>query len=231
MAAEDYVDFDQWDDDDYASTYERRPLNRGIPRWYAPQPINCKYCGKGGFHWLNLNAKRFDLTPLWRLVGKNNEIHHCQALTVRPTPWDHPSLAKAVATLELQQMETRLRNEYSVYKTIKEKAAMPKDLIKHVNLGRFEVTGLNHHDYALFIKYIAAGQHVELHAQPTNPVDVDAVEVRFNGEQIGWLPRARSAEKTLIAKMLRAEVEFTTVVVEHTPGRSLHVAIYLKCDR
>lgn len=60
MAAEDYLPFDFYDDDDYDDDEDS---------YYG---IACKYCGRKGFHW--------ELLPEgYRLVGSTGLIHNCKA--------------------------------------------------------------------------------------------------------------------------------------------------------
>lgn len=235
MAAEDYFDEGSWDgfnDDDHASF-----------RHHCPQPKACKYCGAQGLKWRSVAWNK------WRLVSeKTGQLHVCSEHTRKRdvvivdiethSDTDESVYQKLVA-------EWRARSPALAYhwshnnsfqrlpckNPFKETPAMPKEMIKHVNLCTMELTGLHHHDYALICKTLNVGDRVELKAQPTNVVDSDAVEVRLGEHQIGWLPRSRMAEKDMLARMLRAEVELTAVIISHRHGQSVSVAVYLKCDR
>lgn len=55
--------------------------------WGCPMPPKkkrCRYCGKGGFHWVKIkmtvNGK---ITKVWRLHDENEDAHSCQQYTIK----------------------------------------------------------------------------------------------------------------------------------------------------
>jgi hypothetical protein len=82
-------------------------------------------------------------------------------------------------------------------------------------LQRVDVNGLDRFCYRSCYPNLYPGTQVELRAQPYNPVDSNAIEVRFDGAQIGWVPRAQNKDlarrlrngQKLVAKTLDVSLE------------------------
>jgi hypothetical protein len=82
-------------------------------------------------------------------------------------------------------------------------------------LQRVDVNGLDRFCYRSCYPNLYPGTQVELRAQPYNPGDSNAIEVRFDGAQIGWVPRAQNKDlarrlrngQKLVAKALNVSLE------------------------
>lgn len=102
-------------------------------------------------------------------------------------------------------------------------------------LYRTQVTGLSHHDYALYAQEIEVGTELEVEAVMGNGFDSEACAVRYNGEQIGWLSNAHEqrAAKGIIHRMLRNEIEIRAKVISHDRSiaaldKRLYIGLYIR---
>jgi len=60
-------------------------------------------------------------------------------------------------------------------------------LIQQCHLAGFE-----HHDGDALWPYLTVGDNLELHREPGNPHDADAIRVDWNGRKLGYIPRAQN---------------------------------------
>lgn len=101
-------------------------------------------------------------------------------------------------------------------------------------LYRTAVTGLSHHNYAWNGTEIAVGDELEIEAITTNGFDSEAIAVKRNGEQIGWLSNSNElrAAKGIIHRMLRNELDLRVKVISHDKDapleRRLYIGVYIR---
>ena len=56
------------------------------------------------------------------------------------------------------------------------------------NLFTFNIAGFQHHDGALVLNELKAGDTLDLEAERDNPHDADAIAVKFHGTMLGYIP-------------------------------------------
>jgi hypothetical protein len=66
-------------------------------------------------------------------------------------------------------------------------AATQRRLIQQCNLAGFE-----HHDGEELWNYLTTGDSLELHREPDNPHDPNAIRIDWNGRKLGYLPRTQN---------------------------------------
>lgn len=59
------------------------------------------------------------------------------------------------------------------------------------NLFSFHIAGFQHHDGALVLGKLKAGDTLELVPERDNPYDAEAIAVKFHGAMLGYVPRTR----------------------------------------
>ena len=56
------------------------------------------------------------------------------------------------------------------------------------NLFTFNIAGFQHHDGALVLNELKAGDTLDLEPERDNPHDADAIAVKFHGTMLGYIP-------------------------------------------
>ncbi len=56
------------------------------------------------------------------------------------------------------------------------------------NLFSFHIAGFQHHDGALVLGELKAGDTLELVPERDNPYDAEAIAVKFHGTMLGYVP-------------------------------------------
>lgn len=84
------------------------------------------------------------------------------------------------------------------------------------NLFTFHIAGFQHHDGALVLSQIKAGDALELVPEPDNPHDPDAVAVKFRGTMLGYVPADSVGPLSVMFHYGHADV-FECIVIQVAP--------------
>lgn len=108
--------------------------------------------------------------------------------------------------------------------------AVQKEEGRYKNIKRVNVTGLSHHNYAMFAKQIEVGDELVMERDVTNRFDQNAIRLLWNGEQIGWVPKEQN---DVIAKLMDANLDVRCAVISHDRDvgdlqRRLYVGIFIR---
>lgn len=103
---------------------------------------------------------------------------------------------------------------------------------KRTRLVDFNPSGLQYGQFAFVRKDIEVGSEFFAHLVK-NEFDPEPVELTFNGERIGWVPKALGGGKTILRNLLSAGVKLRFLVVNINTSAShvdqrLVVAAYLE---
>jgi len=102
--------------------------------------------------------------------------------------------------------------------------ALSRPVTGQTHIQDVDVNGLDRFAYGRYRRFLTRGKAVELRAQPDNPADSDAVEVRFDGHQIGWVPRRQNRD---IARRLRNGQTLSATVDRHSSEGDLRLSVYI----
>ncbi len=103
------------------------------------------------------------------------------------------------------------------------------DLLKKISnnelieLNEFYITGIEYYD-AKEIDFSEV-KFLTLQLEPDNDYDTNAIEIYFNDMKVGYIPKE---ENSLIAKMMRQDVNIVAKVIEYNPVASLTHRIKVK---
>jgi len=95
------------------------------------------------------------------------------------------------------------------------------------------VAGFSYYDGSFLLQEMSVGSPIELMLDEDNKFDEYAVEFRFKGRKIGYVPREENQE---IAKILRAGYDIFEGVVQqispdHHPEQQVRVGIFVKVKK
>jgi len=62
---------------------------------------------------------------------------------------------------------------------------------KHI--ATFNIAGFQHYDGALVLNKLAPGKKLKLVHTPDNPYDPNAIELRYKGTKLGYVPASQNA--------------------------------------
>ncbi|MBQ3106849.1 MAG: HIRAN domain-containing protein, partial [Eggerthellaceae bacterium] len=98
----------------------------------------------------------------------------------------------------------------------------------------FFVAGFRCYDGALVLGRLQAGAAVDLVPEFDNPYDRDAIEIRYEGVKLGYVPASKNASMALMAFYGHADVfeaRILQVDSEADPWEQVRVGIYVRDAR
>ena len=102
------------------------------------------------------------------------------------------------------------------------------------NIASFHIAGFQHYDGFLAMRKLKPGKKLKMVGEPDNPYDPNAIELRYKGTKLGYVPRS---ENDIIALMLfyghadAFEARVMKVDPEADPWQQVRVGIYVKDKR
>ena len=60
------------------------------------------------------------------------------------------------------------------------------------HVSAFRIAGFQYYDGALVLGKLRPGKKLKMIAEPDNPHDPNAIELRYKGAQLGYLPRSEN---------------------------------------
>ena len=96
--------------------------------------------------------------------------------------------------------------------------------VKFKSIYRCVLSGLSHHDYSLHAKTLQAGDELTLERDSGDRYDDFAIKVKFDDDQIGWLPKGQNE---ILARLLDAELDLRARVISHDTSASLDRRLYV----
>jgi len=99
---------------------------------------------------------------------------------------------------------------------------------KYHTLKRLPLSGLSYHQYPFYVEVLVPGVELSLQRDALNVHDPNGIRVLYDGEQIGWIPKA---ENEVLARLLDLEIDLACRIISHdlkaTLDRRLYVGIYI----
>lgn len=105
----------------------------------------------------------------------------------------------------------------------------PSKLVKS-----FRIAGFRYYDGARVIGDLAPGKKLKMVAQPDNPYDPNAIELRYKKTKLGYVPRCENEKLALMMFYGHAdvfEVRVLQVDSKAEPWGQVHVGVYVKDAR
>jgi len=103
---------------------------------------------------------------------------------------------------------------------------------KHV--ATFFVAGFQHHDGCLALGKLKPGKKLKMVPEPDNPFDPDAIELRYKGAKLGYVPRDHNKDLALLAFYGHEgvyEARVMQVDPEADPWQQVRVGLYVTDNR
>lgn len=103
---------------------------------------------------------------------------------------------------------------------------------KHVNT--FHVAGFQHYDGALVFDQLSVGTKLDMVPESDNPHDPNAIELRFEGTKLGYVPGSENELMAVMAFYGHADVFEARVIQvdpEAAPWQQVRVGIYVADKR
>ena len=92
------------------------------------------------------------------------------------------------------------------------------------------IAGFQHYDGALMLDRLRAGAARDMVPQPDNPHDPDAIELRFEGTKLGYVPAVENGLMAVMAFYGHADVFEARVIQvdpEADPWHQVRVGVYV----
>lgn len=103
---------------------------------------------------------------------------------------------------------------------------------KHIST--FHIAGFQHYDGALVLEKLKAGAPLELVIEPDNPHDPNAIQVRFEGVKLGYVPASENKDMALMMFYGHADVyeaRVNQVDPEADPWKQVRMGVYVRDAR
>jgi hypothetical protein len=98
----------------------------------------------------------------------------------------------------------------------------------------FNIAGFKYHDGALVLDKLHPGKKVKLVPEPDNPYDRNAIQLRYKGTKLGYVPREENGLMALMAYFGHKDVFEARVLQvdpEAEPRNQVRVGIYVTDKR
>lgn len=98
----------------------------------------------------------------------------------------------------------------------------------------FHIAGFQHYDGASVLDKLKPGEKLKMVAEPDNPYDPNAIELRCGKMKLGYVPRGENGDLALMAFYGHKgvfEARVLQVVPEADPSCQVRVGIYIKDKR
>ena len=102
------------------------------------------------------------------------------------------------------------------------------------HVSTFHIAGFQHYDGALALGRLRAGAALDMAPERDNPHDPDAIELRFQGAKLGYVPRDENGLLAVMAFYGHAdafEARVVQVDPEAAPWQQVRVGIYVTDKR
>lgn len=102
------------------------------------------------------------------------------------------------------------------------------------NLFSFHITGFQHHDGALVLGKLKAGDTLELVPERDNPYDAEAIAVKFRGTMLGYVPADSVGPLSTLffyGHGAAFECRVLQVAPERSPWHQVRAAVFVRDAR
>ena len=101
-------------------------------------------------------------------------------------------------------------------------------------MSTFHIAGFQYYDGAFVLDKLKPGKKLKMVGEPDNPYDPNAIELRYKGAKLGYVPRTENSQFALMTYFGHAddfEVRVLQVDPEAEPWHQVRVGIYVTDKR